>query len=105
MFVFPARPGGDEIAIVLPETPIGGAVTLGGRVVALVRGHPYLFDGKRLEVTVSMGIAELEGWMESEDFLRSADGALYEAKRTGRDRFAVSVRRREDDRLSIKEKP
>ena len=83
-----ARIGGEEFAIVMPETPASGARTLAERVresVAALR--------LRRVVTVSVGVASLPGnSSEASALLEESDGALYEAKRGGRNRVAVSDR-------------
>ena len=80
-----ARVGGDEFALLAPSTPGAAAAALAQRIRALVAAERV--DG----LTVSVGVATTEGGVASAMRLReAADGALYEAKRRGRDR-AVSA--------------
>lgn len=81
------RIGGEEFAIMLPNTDRRAALALGKRLNALFREIGVDYDTARLAFTASLGIATLD--KEDEDFealLRRADRALYTAKQTGRDR-------------------
>ncbi|MFN3484102.1 MAG: diguanylate cyclase [Planctomycetota bacterium] len=82
-----ARYGGDEIAVILPETRPQGCLTVVQRLMAAVRGHTFLFEGKRLPVTISVGVASFRPDMTITQFVRAADEALYRAKQQGRNRF------------------
>jgi diguanylate cyclase (GGDEF)-like protein len=85
----PARIGGEEFAILLPETQLAGAERLAerlrGAVAALRVGASR---GEPVEVTASFGVAaHREGWTDA-DLLRAADAALYRAKLAGKNRVA-----------------
>jgi diguanylate cyclase (GGDEF)-like protein/PAS domain S-box-containing protein len=89
-----ARLGGEEFAVLLPETSIPGALAMAERLRLAIaqadQGVPGL-DG----VTSSLGVAQFKGGEESlHDLLERADHALYRAKRLGRNR----VERAEDER-------
>ena len=77
-----ARIGGDEFAVILPETNLGQAHELAHRACALIRDTPVLDD---LRVTVSIGVAALGPETTSEQLRHDADRALYAAKQSGRD--------------------
>jgi diguanylate cyclase (GGDEF)-like protein len=83
-----ARIGGEEFAIVLPETASGGAYSLAERIRASVADLRL-----RRHVTVSIGIAVLSGSTPtSTALLEESDAALYRAKRGGRDRVVVAAK-------------
>lgn len=83
-----ARFGGEEFALILPETEAGDARRLGERIRQSVADHPFtLPDGERIAVTVSIGIAAFPGAArEAADVVAHADQALYAAKEGGRNR-------------------
>jgi diguanylate cyclase (GGDEF)-like protein len=84
-----ARYGGEELAVLLPETPIEGAVTLAEAVRERVAAHRFVFQGDTIRVTISAGAAALaEGDQRADDLIRRADERLYAAKRGGRDRVS-----------------
>jgi diguanylate cyclase (GGDEF)-like protein len=82
-----ARYGGDEFIVLLPETPVAGAREVAGRIRDAVASLPLEFDGKRIESTVSIGIAAHPADGNSLDALVArADRAMYQAKQSGRNR-------------------
>jgi diguanylate cyclase (GGDEF)-like protein len=84
-----ARYGGEEFAIVLPDTPLAGARSLARRLRAAVEAHGFAAAGVRIEVTVSIGAAELHsGMRDTAAFLAAADAQLYRAKASGRNAVA-----------------
>lgn len=91
-----ARVGGEEFAVLLPSTDVGGARAAAERIRLAVEQLVVRVDGAVLRVTVSAGVAELAaeppGHAEGvEQLLARADGALYEAKRRGRNRVVVAA--------------
>lgn len=86
----PARFGGEEFVVVLPDTTIADALTVAERVrLAVAAASEDLLTGE-LRVTVSGGIAGLTRGESLEDLLVAADRALYEAKAAGRNQVAVA---------------
>ena len=83
-----ARTGGDEIAVILPETDPPGSLSVAQRLIDAVRKHEFLFHDKKLPVTVSVGVAQFRAGMSVVQLIEAADGALYRAKQDGKNRFA-----------------
>jgi diguanylate cyclase len=88
-----ARVGGEEFAVLLPDTSATGAVALARQICALVshgRIKRAAGDGTIGQVTLSIGVAVARGGESLESLMERADAALYEAKRTGRARVHVA---------------
>jgi two-component system cell cycle response regulator len=91
-----ARYGGEEFALVLPRCDQNGAVAVVERVNRGLRSDERL-DG----VTVSAGVASLPANAGNGiELIAAADEALFESKHAGRDRWTVSARHANGDRLS-----
>jgi diguanylate cyclase (GGDEF)-like protein len=86
-----ARYGGEEFAMLLPGTPLDGAVAIAEAVRVAVRENP----GVEYRLTISAGCATAHPYSDALDsaspltLLKDADAALYIAKTTGRDRVCV----------------
>lgn len=86
-----ARVGGDEFAILAPETGLQGAETLAAKLRDRIRGLDYRYGDLHIPVACSFGVAELSpGMARAESLYEAADRALFRAKREGRDRVAVA---------------
>lgn len=79
------RLGGEEFAILLPETNLEAATAIGNRICASLRDTPLESIGERI-CTVSVGAANLDAITGLITAMRNADDALYKAKKLGRDR-------------------
>jgi len=88
----PARFGGEEFALVLPDCSGVAALTLAENLrQAIASAHG---DRPELAVTVSAGIASFpRNALTGAELLRHADAALYQSKRDGRDRVTLVTRR------------
>jgi diguanylate cyclase (GGDEF)-like protein len=82
----PARYGGEEFAIIMPETGFDGAVAAGERLRSAVEEARTMFEGRDLNVTISVGVAQYLKARTASEFIDAADKALYQAKRGGRNR-------------------
>jgi diguanylate cyclase (GGDEF)-like protein len=86
-----ARYGGDEFVLILPETPLEGAVAIAERVRQEVLEHH--FRGKpdqTIALTISAGAAStIDGSVSARELVSQADTTLYEAKRLGKNRVLV----------------
>jgi diguanylate cyclase (GGDEF)-like protein len=86
----PARYGGEELAVVLPQTDIEGAVRLAERMRRAVEAlHIPLLDdpGRHVAITASFGVASVPaGAADKAALIGAADAALYRAKRAGKNR-------------------
>ena len=77
----PCRVGGDEFAVILPESGIQQAEQLFGRLQAAIGGRPIGHAGR---LHISAGLAELKPDDDSITFFERADEALYRAKDAGK---------------------
>ena len=91
-----ARIGGEEFAIGVPDTTGAEALDVAERLRQRVaRIAPALPEGRKLQLTASFGVAEMQGADRSiDDLLRRADTAVYAAKANGRNRVEFTGRGR-----------
>jgi diguanylate cyclase (GGDEF)-like protein len=90
-FDLPVRYGGEEFAVLLPETGLDGGEQLARRLqAALQRLRLPEIGGDRPPVTASFGVAAFPTARSAEELLSAADGALYRAKAAGKDRVATA---------------
>jgi diguanylate cyclase (GGDEF)-like protein len=85
-----ARYGGEEFVIILRGIPLHGAGTLAERLRASVESSSFVFEGQRMPVTISIGVAAFNPELaEAVSLVEAADAALYEAKRSGRNKVLL----------------
>jgi diguanylate cyclase (GGDEF)-like protein len=84
------RIGGEEFAILLPETDTAGAARVAERMRRSLNEVAIpLSDGAAIHVAASFGVAELAEDQSGDDLLRAADAALYRAKDEGKNRVVA----------------
>jgi diguanylate cyclase (GGDEF)-like protein len=82
------RYGGEEFAVLMPETQLSEAVERAENMRAMVERARFEFDGVSIPITISGGVAEAQpSQEESDEFVAAADRKLYDAKRGGRNRI------------------
>jgi len=85
-----ARFGGEEFVVLLPGTPVEEAQQVLTRLQRLLTASLFMHDGNEVFVTFSAGATAYRPGERLEDALERADEALYEAKRTGKNRTCVA---------------
>lgn len=89
-----ARYGGEEFAIILPNTPLQGAICMAQTIQQAIAAAqiPHLASLVKPQVTLSLGVACVYpgSGMVPQQLTALADGALYKAKETGRDRYCIA---------------
>lgn len=87
------RYGGEEIIFFLRETPLPGAMSFAERIRKIIESHPFIYEGQKIPVTVSMGVAASvnNNFSSIGDLIKSADGFLYKAKQSGRNRVVCMM--------------
>lgn len=85
------RYGGEEFALLLPNTTAATAALVAERIRSTIAGTPVEVDGHRILMTASFGVASYPSADIQclNDLLKAADKALYEAKETGRNKVCV----------------
>ncbi|HLY48266.1 MAG TPA: diguanylate cyclase [Solirubrobacteraceae bacterium] len=91
---YPARYGGEELAVILPHTELEGAYAIAERIRTSVEALqiPQMDNRGMLKITASLGVASsAEG--QKDALIAEADAALYQAKRLGKNRTVTAPRR------------
>ena len=84
-----ARYGGEEFVLLLPATGLDEARQVLGRLQRALSAGLFMHEGKDVFVTFSAGVTLVQDGEALEAALERADEALYEAKRTGKNRTCV----------------
>jgi diguanylate cyclase (GGDEF)-like protein len=81
------RFGGDEFIVALPRHNLEQARTFAEQLRLAVAAHPYVYENIALRPAISIGVAQFPVHAaDAEALFRSADAALYTAKRNGKNR-------------------
>jgi len=87
-----ARLGGEEFALLLPGTALGEGLGIAERVRTTLEASPLIYKGKKIDMTVSIGVTQLDGGIfDLDQLLNTADKGLYRAKSEGRNRVVQEV--------------
>jgi diguanylate cyclase (GGDEF)-like protein len=85
-----SRYGGDEFAIILPNTGLEDALMVAKRIVKTVSATPIVWDHNKLELSISVGVGKFDEKHSAGDVTRATDEALYAAKQAGKNQVKVS---------------
>ncbi len=86
-----ARFGGEEFVIILQATTLKTAQEVAERIRSTVEAHSFVFEGKKIKVTISIGVSSIiqnDNW---EKIYNRADQALYQSKQSGRNKVTVAA--------------
>ncbi|EDM78260.1 FHA domain/GGDEF domain protein [Plesiocystis pacifica SIR-1] len=82
-----SRYGGEEFTVILPEIDIRGASAFAEKIRKLIADETFIFEGRKIPVTISIGVAEIgPSVANADDMIQTADRRLYAAKTGGRNR-------------------
>ncbi|SNY54841.1 diguanylate cyclase (GGDEF) domain-containing protein [Arsukibacterium tuosuense] len=83
------RYGGEEFAIILPDTPLEGAIEVAKRICQRVAATPIEYQQQQLMTSVSVGVSQFSIATSADELIQQADLALYQAKRNGRNQVVT----------------
>lgn len=101
------RYGGEELAVLCPDTDANGALDLANKIVQAVAGQKHSHNGQSLgKVTISSGVSSTQtGISTIEVLMKEADDALYQAKKAGRNRAELANSLKEEVSPKVKMLP
>lgn len=83
------RYGGEEFIVTLPNTKLDNAKTIAEKINKYIYDNHYVNETYNLQLSVSVGIAQIKKETNLTDLIHKADEALYKAKNSGRNRVVV----------------
>jgi len=87
----PARYGGDEFAVILAQADLARAKLVAERIREMVDAQSFNYEDKKLNLSLSLGVAQYRPGHSVANFVNAADKALYEAKAHGRNRVETTL--------------
>ena len=84
-----ARYGGDEFAVILPNTSLADATVAAERMVDAVANSPIIWEKKQVGLSISVGLGQYGAEVSPEDVTSRSDQALYTAKQAGKNTVRV----------------
>jgi diguanylate cyclase (GGDEF)-like protein len=84
-----ARYGGDEFAIILPNTSLNDATVAAERMVDVVSRSPITWKKEQIGISISVGLGQYDADSSPEDITSRSDQALYTAKQAGKNTVRI----------------
>ncbi|MCK5172171.1 MAG: sensor domain-containing diguanylate cyclase, partial [Planctomycetes bacterium] len=84
-----ARYGGDEFAIILPNTSLSDAVVVAERMVKMVSSSPMIWEQNQMNLSISVGVGQYGSDACAGDVTKATDQAMYAAKQAGKNNVQV----------------
>ena len=84
------RFGGEEFVIILSETDLVGAELVAERIRSAIENHTLSYNMQPISITASLGVSELRPNDTLEALVKRADGAMYKAKKCGRNQVVLA---------------
>jgi diguanylate cyclase (GGDEF)-like protein len=85
----PARYGGDEFAVILPNTSLADATIVAERMVDAVAHSPAIWKKDQIPLSISVGLGQYDADTNPEDITSGSDRALYRAKQAGKNTIRI----------------
>jgi len=88
---YSGRYGGEEFAIILPDTSVQQALNLAERLRKQIEEQSFMINGEQQSVTISLGLAEFNPEFKDHiEWINAADSAMYESKKQGKNKVTIN---------------